>query len=91
MRLPTARTPETIAKADPTLIAAGDMTRRRFEGDDLAAKLDFLKNDPVASNMDAVRQGRIVEMKVQLMDPTIRTIRGLEILADGLERFGLAR
>jgi hypothetical protein len=25
------------------------------------------------------------------MDPTIRTIRGLEILADGLERFGLAR
>jgi iron complex transport system substrate-binding protein len=66
------------------------MTRRRFEGDDLAAKLDFLKNDPVASNMDAVRQGRIVEMKVQLMDPTIRTIRGLEILADGLERFGLA-
>jgi iron complex transport system substrate-binding protein len=67
------------------------MTRRRFEGDDLAAKLDFLKNDPVASNMDAVRQGRIVEMKVQLMDPTIRTIRGLEILADGLERFGLAR
>ena len=67
------------------------MTRRRFEGDDLTAKLDFLKNDPVASNMDAVRQGRIVEMKVQLMDPTIRTIRGLEILADGLERFGLAR
>jgi len=67
------------------------MTRRRFEGDDLAAKLDFLKNDPVASNMDAVRQGRIVEMKVQFMDPTIRTIRGLEILADGLERFGLAR
>lgn len=82
---------EAIAKADPTLIVAGDMTRRRFEGDDLAAKLDFLKNDPVASNMDAVRQGRIVEMKVQLMDPTIRTIRGLEILADGLERFGLAR
>jgi len=80
-----------IAKADPTLIVAGDMTRRRFEGDDLAAKLDFLKNDPVASNMDAVRQGRIVEMKVQLMDPTIRTIRGLEILADGLECFGLAR
>ena len=78
-------------QADPTLIVAGDMTRRRFEGDDLAAKLDFLKNDPVASNMDAVRQGRIVEMKVQLMDPTIRTIRGLEILADGLERFGLAR
>jgi iron complex transport system substrate-binding protein len=91
VRLPTARTPETIAKADPNLIVAGDMTRRRFEGDDLAAKLDFLKNDPVASNMDAVRQGRIVEMKVQLMDPTIRTIRGLEILADGLERFGLAR
>jgi iron complex transport system substrate-binding protein len=80
---------ETIAKANPTLIVAGDMTRRRFEGDDLAVKLAFLKNDPVASVMDAAREGRIVEMKVQLMDPTVRTIRGLEILADGLERLNL--
>ncbi|SOC47825.1 iron complex transport system substrate-binding protein [Rhizobium subbaraonis] len=82
---------ETIAKANPTLIVAGDMTRRRFEGDDLAVKLVFLKNDPVASVMDAAREGRIVEMKVQFMDPTVRTIRGLEILADGLERLNLVQ
>ncbi|NSZ60153.1 ABC transporter substrate-binding protein [Agrobacterium tumefaciens] len=82
---------EAIAKANPTLIVAGDMSRRRFESDALAVKLDFLKTDPVASVMDAARQGRIVEMKVQFMDPTVRTIRGLEILADGLERLNFVQ
>lgn len=77
---------ETVAKANPTLIVAGDMTRRRFEGDDIAVKRGFLAKDPVASVMDAVRQGRIVEMKVQFMDPTVRTVRGFEVLADALER-----
>lgn len=81
---------ETVAKANPTIIVAGDMTRRRFEGDDIAVKLNFLKHDPVARVMKAAQQGRIVEMSVQFMDPTVRTIRGLEILADALERFGLA-
>lgn len=82
---------ETIAKANPTIIAAGDMARRRFEGDDIVVKLAFLKHDPVAGVMEAPQQGRIVEMSVQLMDPTVRTIRGLEILADGLERFNLVQ
>jgi iron complex transport system substrate-binding protein len=82
---------ETIAKTNPTLIVAGDMSRRRFESDALAVKLDYLKTDPVASLMDAARQGRIVEMKVQFMDPTVRTIRGLEILANGLERLNLVQ
>ena len=73
---------ETIAKANPTMIVAGDMTRRRFEGDDIAVKFDFLKNDPIARVAEAAQQGRIVEMNVQVMDPTGRTIRGLEVLAD---------
>ncbi|NVP58617.1 ABC transporter substrate-binding protein [Rhizobium sp. DBTS2] len=82
---------ETVAKANPTIIIAGDMTRRRFEGDDIAVKLDFLRHDPVASVMKAARQGQIVEMSVQLMDPTVRTIRGLEVLADALERYEFVR
>ena len=81
---------ETIAKANPKIIIAGDMTRRRFEGDDIAVKLEFLKHDPVASMMEAAQQGRIVDMSVQFMDPTIRTIRGLEVLADALARFKFA-
>ena len=67
------------------------MTVRRFEGHDIAVKLDFLKHDPVASVMEAAQQGQSVEMSVQLMDSTIRTIRGLEVLADALERLALAR
>jgi iron complex transport system substrate-binding protein len=82
---------ETIAKATPTLIVAGDIARRRFEGDDIAAKLDFLSQDPVAKVMDADRPGRVVEMSVQYMDPTVRTIRGLEIFADAIGEFGLVR
>lgn len=82
---------ETIAKSNPTIIVAGDMTRRRFDGDSIAEKLEFLKHDPVASVMEAAQRERIVEMSVQLMDPTLRTIRGLEVLADALEKFELVR
>lgn len=34
---------ETIAKANPTVIVAGKMDRRRFPADDVDVKLDFLK------------------------------------------------
>ena len=82
---------EAIARANPTVIVAGKMDRRRFAADDIAAKLRFLKSDPVASLMPAVEKGRIVEMDAQAMNPTIRTIDGIEVLADALEKAGLAQ
>jgi iron complex transport system substrate-binding protein len=82
---------ETIARANPTVIVAGKMDRRRFPADDIAVKLEFLKTDPVASLMPAVREGRVVEMDAQAMNPTIRTIDGIEVLADALVKAGLAR
>ncbi|WP_244631196.1 ABC transporter substrate-binding protein [Aureimonas sp. ME7] len=82
---------ETIARADPTVIVAGAMDRRRFPADDVAVKRQFLAEDPVASLMPAVREGRVVEMDAQAMNPTIRTIDGIEVLADALEKAGLAR
>ncbi len=82
---------ETIARANPTVIVAGKMDRRRFPADDIAVKLAFLKSDPVASLMPAVRQGRIVEMDAQAMNPTIRTVEGIEVLADALLKAGLAQ
>ncbi|AOF93723.1 periplasmic binding family protein (plasmid) [Sinorhizobium sp. RAC02] len=82
---------ETVAKADPTIIVAGKMERRRFPADDVAVKHKFLKEDPVASLMPAVKNGYVVDMDAQAMNPTIRTIEGIEVLADAVEKAGLAK
>lgn len=80
---------ETIARANPSVIVLARMDRRRFEADDVEKKLEFLKSDPVASQMDAVRNGRVVILDGHSMDPSIRNIWALETLADALPTFDL--
>lgn len=82
---------ETIAKSSPTMIVAGSMERRRYPLDSLESKLKFLKTDAVASLMPAVQNGFIFEMDAQAMNPTIRTIEGIELLAAAIEKAGLAK
>ncbi|MCF6432299.1 ABC transporter substrate-binding protein [Leisingera sp. MMG026] len=82
---------ETIAKANPTVIVIARMDRRRFAADDFEKKLDFLRNDPVASQMDAVKNNRIVVMDAQAMDATIRAIPALEDLAAELSVIGTSQ
>jgi iron complex transport system substrate-binding protein len=82
---------ETIAKANPTIIIAGKMERRRYAADDIAMKLKFLKDDPVTSLMPSVKADSVIVMDAQSMNPTIRTIDGIEIIADAVEKFGLAK
>ena len=82
---------ETIAKANPTMIVAGKMERRRFPADDIAVKHTFLETDPVASLMPAVKEKHVFEMDAQAMNPTIRTIEGIEALADAVSAAGLAK
>lgn len=82
---------ETIAQADPAVIVIATMDRRRYAADDPKVKLDFLKNDPVTRELDAVRNKRFVMMDAQSMNPTIRTIDGIEILAKGIQSSGLAQ
>ena len=77
---------ETIARANPDIIVIGKMGRRRFPADDWQVKMDFLKTDPVTSQMKAVKNGNIVVMDAQSMDPTIRLIEGIETLAEAVER-----
>lgn len=81
---------ETIARANPTVIVAAEMTRRRFDADDIEKKKAFLAADPVASQMEAVKAGRIVTMTSDSMEPGIRVVGGIEQLADALASFGLA-
>lgn len=80
---------ETIAKAGPTFIVAAEMNRRRFPADDIAVKRDFLTSDPVTSEMEAVKNDRILTMPANAMDPSVRAIYALELLADLLAGFDL--
>ncbi|GHC28724.1 ABC transporter substrate-binding protein [Aidingimonas halophila] len=75
---------ETIARADPDIIVVAHMDRRRYPADDVEKKLEFLENDPVAREMSAVKNGNIIEMDAHAMSATMRTILGLETLADAL-------
>ncbi len=80
---------ETIARANPSVIVVARMERRRFTADDVEKKLEFLKTDPVASQMDAVKNDRIVILDAHSMDPSIRNVTALETLAEALPAFGL--
>jgi iron complex transport system substrate-binding protein len=82
---------ETIAQANPAVIVIATMDRRRYAADDPKVKVDFLERDPVTSQLDAVKNKHFVMMDAQSMNPTIRTIDGIEILARGIKSFGLAQ
>ena len=82
---------ESIAATNPSVIAIARMDRRRFPADDVDVKQNFLRTDPVASQIDAARKGHIVVMDAQAMNPGMRVIDGIEALANGMKSFGLAK
>ncbi|MBO6917418.1 MAG: ABC transporter substrate-binding protein [Rhizobiaceae bacterium] len=77
---------ETLAKANPTYIVLADLQRRKFPADAIEVKMEFLKTDPVASQMEAVKEGRIIVLDAHAMDATIRTVSGLELMADAMAK-----
>lgn len=80
---------ESIAGKNPSVIVVGTMDRRKFPADDPKVKIDFMEKDPVISQLDAVKNKRFVELSAQAMNPTIRTIDGIETVAAGLKRLKL--
>jgi len=81
---------ERVTAANPTVLVIAEMSRRRHPADSAEAKRAFLKTDPVAGQMDAVKHDRIITIDAQAMDPGIRTIEGIEQVAQGLKKFGLS-
>lgn len=81
---------ESVAAANPAVIVVVKMDRRRFPADDIDLKLNFLKTDPVASKLDAVRQNRIVVLDVGATRAGLDTVDGIEALARAISGFGLA-
>ncbi|MEV5356684.1 ABC transporter substrate-binding protein [Streptomyces sp. NPDC052693] len=82
---------ETVADRDPDVLVIGDLTRTSQTAESAAKKIAFLESNPATKNMDAVRHKRYVLLSGQAMNPTIRTVEGVERVAAGLRRFGLVK
>jgi iron complex transport system substrate-binding protein len=82
---------ETVADRNPDVLVIGDLTRKSQTAESAAKKIAFLESNPVTRNMDAVRHKRYVLLSGQAMNPTIRTVEGVEQVAAGLREFGLVK
>lgn len=82
---------EAIADRDPDVLVIGDLSREQESAETAAKKIEFLESNPVTRTMDAVRHKRYVLLSGQAMNPSIRTVEGIEKTAVALRAFGLAR
>ncbi|MCG7203241.1 ABC transporter substrate-binding protein [Streptomyces arenae] len=82
---------ETVADRDPDVIVLGDLTRRQQTAETAKAKIRFLETNPATRNLAAVREKRYVLLSGQAMNPSIRTVDGIERVAAGLRAFGLVK
>lgn len=80
---------EGIMAADPTVFVAAQVDRNRWDLDTAENKIAFLESDPTVSQMEAVREGRIVVMSGAAMNPSIRTLYGAEQVAEQLKALDL--
>ncbi|MCX4231916.1 ABC transporter substrate-binding protein [Streptomyces ortus] len=80
---------ETVADRDPDVLVIGDLTRKSQTAESARKKIEFLESDPVTKNMTAVKKKRYVLLSGQAMNPTIRTVEGVEQVAAALREFGL--
>ncbi|RZB17030.1 ABC transporter substrate-binding protein [Streptomyces sp. F001] len=81
---------ETVADRNPDVLAIGDLTRKSQTAETAAKKIAFLESNPATRNMDAVKKKRYVLLSGQAMNPTIRTVEGVEKVAAALREYGLA-
>lgn len=81
---------ETVADHDPDVLVIGDLTRKSQTAESAEKKIAFLESNPVTRNMTAVKKKRYVLLSGQAMNPTIRTVKGVEQVAAALREFGLA-
>ncbi len=82
---------ETVADRDPDVIVLGDLTRESQTAETADAKTAFLESHPATRELTAVREERYVLLSGQAMNPSIRTVEGIEQVADGLRGLGLTR
>nr|WP_172436812.1 ABC transporter substrate-binding protein [Rhodococcus erythropolis] len=77
---------EALADQDPDVLVLSDLSRGS-EGDSAQAKIDFLENNPLTSQMSAVKNHRFVVVPGSGRDRSIRTITSFEAVSAGLREF----
>ena len=82
---------ETIAAANPAVIVVVKMDRRRYAADDIGREAEFPRDG--SGHEQARRRQEQAHRRDgrRAMNPTIRTIDGIETLANGIKCFGLAQ
>ena len=81
---------ESVADRNPTAIVLADLSRRSIDGDALDSTIAFLESNPVTRGMDAVKAKRYVVVNGADLNPSIRTVDGVEKTAQALREWGLA-
>lgn len=82
---------EEVARRDPDFIVIGDLSERGRPGDSAAEKRATMKAHPVISRLAAVRDDKILEVPGIELDPSVRSVHALELLAQGMKDLGHAR
>jgi len=81
---------EVVADRNPDVLVIGDLTRKSQTAETAEAKIAFLESNPVTREMDAVKNKRYIEVTGAEMNPSLRTVYGIQTVADGLKKLGLA-
>ncbi|MFD7784955.1 ABC transporter substrate-binding protein [Streptomyces nojiriensis] len=82
---------EEVARRDPDFIVIGDLSERGRPGDSAAEKRATMAADPVVSKLAAVRENRIIEVPGIELDPSVRSVHALGLLAAGMKDLGHVR
>ncbi|MET9606704.1 ABC transporter substrate-binding protein [Streptomyces sp. NPDC006512] len=82
---------EEVAERDPDFIVIGDLSERGRPGDSAAEKRATMTGHPVISKLAAVRDNKILEVPGIELDPSVRSVHALGLLADGMKDLGHVR
>ncbi|WP_030766328.1 ABC transporter substrate-binding protein [Streptomyces sp. NRRL F-2664] len=82
---------EEVARRNPDFIVIGDLSERGRPGDSAAEKRRAMAEDPVVSRLAAVRDNRIIEVPGIELDPSVRSVHALGLLAAGMKDLGHVR
>ncbi|MFD5147623.1 ABC transporter substrate-binding protein [Streptomyces sp. NPDC058401] len=82
---------EEVAKRDPDFIVIGDLSERGRPGDSAAEKRTTMTQHPVVSRLAAVRDNKILEVPGIELDPSVRSVHALGLLAAGMKDLGYVR
>ncbi|MGW2014476.1 ABC transporter substrate-binding protein [Streptomyces sp. NPDC001927] len=82
---------EEVAERDPDFIVIGDLSERGRPGDSAAEKRATMTQHPVISKLAAVRDNKILTVPGIELDPSVRSVHALGLLAEGMKDLGYVR